>query len=844
VRLPELLAPAGSPEAARAAVQNGADAIYLGGKQFSARQFADNFSDEELREILDYCHVYGVKVYVTVNTLVHDRELESALEYLRTLYNAGVDAVIMQDLGLIRAASKLLPGLTIHGSTQMTVHNSAGVSFLEEIGVQRVVLAREMSLEDITRVRKTTKMELEVFVHGALCISYSGQCLLSSMIGGRSGNRGKCAQPCRLPYALCETDKNSSDETYTHILSPKDLNLIEHLPKLIQAGVAGLKIEGRMKRPEYVAVVVGAYRQALDRYAENPDDYSVLPETLKDLAQVFNREFTTGYLYGNLGREMMSLDRPNNRGILLGRVQKVDRTTGLVTLRIDVPLSVGDEIEFWVTSGGRKEAKVSRLLKGHIETDYAAPGEEVQIELNSTKGIHRGDRVFKTSDAQLMAKARQSYTSPVRKRKIPLELEVYLHPGEPLKLTGTDSLGNQVSVSSEVVAEEAVKRPLTQESLGQQLDRLGNTPFELSHLDFDIDARVIIPISEINKTRRKLIEGLEEKRIIKARPGKEVAAGPFRAAVNKMLEDCTSESTGTGFPTPILSVSVADSESAQAALTAGAGRIYLGGENLQRREITIKDVETIVALAQKSGSQVYYSLPRIWHENELEGIKRQVQSLLDKGLTGFSCANPGSLQLLNLLGAKEIHADYPLNIFNAQAACFFSDKGAKSYCLSPELNTQEIKQFGRMLKDAEYVVHGWPPLMVSRHCVLNSRTGSCGSDSPCQQACRKPYGLKDRMKLTFPLRTDRGCRMYIYNSKELCLIENLAELVGYGVMYLRIEAKIQDSRHVERVVTDYDKILKLIKAGVYTAEDGERARERLEASSPQGITKGHYFRGV
>lgn len=842
MRLPELLAPAGSPEAARAAVQNGADAIYLGGKQFSARQYADNFGDEDIEEVIRYCHIYGVKVYVTVNTLVHNQEMEKALEYLRFLYNADADAVIMQDIGLIRSAEELLPGLTIHGSTQMTIHNSPGIELLEELGVKRIVLAREMSLEEIRRVKEKTHMELEVFIHGALCVGYSGQCLFSSMIGGRSGNRGRCAQPCRLPYSLLEVE-GTSQETggYSHLLSPKDLNLIEQLPSLVEAGVAGLKIEGRMKRPEYVAVVTKVYRQALDRYAKDPGAFKVTPEEKYELAQVFNREFTTGYLFGNQGQALMSPDRSNNRGTFLGRVQKTDRETGRITIQTDTDLSIGDEIEFWVTSGGRKEVKVHRIYKENMAVDGVPAGETVQIEVPSSGGIHPGDRVFKTYDTHLISEAKRSYSSSLRKRKIPLKLLVRLYPGEPMVLTGEDDLGNYVSVSSEMAAEKARKRPLTEESVRQQLDRMGNTPFQLERLEFDLAPQVIIPLSEINRCRRKLVEDFEEKRSFNGGI-RQIPEKKFKIPLAKVLNKCP------GAPAEkekgqVISVSAGDTESAHAAIEKGARRIYLGGEIFQGKNISRQDMESLVRLGEKTNTEVYIALPRIFQENELEEVKQKVEDTLGVKPAGYACGNLGALQLLSSLGVEGIHADYPLNIFNRQSACYCLDKGAGTYTLSMELNMQEIGRFGLRLQEAECVVHGWPPLMVSRHCVLDTK--ELGGNSACLGRCRKSaVGLKDRMNLVFPVKMDTRCRMYLFNSKELCLIENLVQLAALGVGYFRIEAKTEGPRYVERVVSEYGNVMKMISAGHSSQEAAAAARERLEKFSPQGITKGHYFRGV
>ncbi|MEW5897967.1 MAG: peptidase U32 family protein, partial [Bacillota bacterium] len=352
---PELLAPAGSWEALVAAVQNGADAVYLGGRSFNARQSAANFDDAELARAIEYAHVRGVKVYVTVNTLVAEEELEQAARFLFFLARAGADAAILQDLGLAALAREVVPELPLHASTQMTVHNSPAVAHLRRLGFQRVILARELHLAEVQRIKEETGAGVEVFIHGALCVCYSGQCLFSSLVGGRSGNRGRCAQPCRLPYTLVDghgrplADPGRVGE---YLLSPRDLNVSRHLPALIQAGVDAFKIEGRLKRPEYVATVVRVYRQLLDRAAAlGPEKFFVAPEEAKDLAQIFNREFTAGYLFGRQGKLLMSFRRPNNRGVFLGRVRR--RENGWLQVVLEDGLNVGDGLEVWVTEGGR-----------------------------------------------------------------------------------------------------------------------------------------------------------------------------------------------------------------------------------------------------------------------------------------------------------------------------------------------------------------------------------------------------------------------------------------------------------------------------------------------------------
>jgi len=424
MKIPELLAPVGGKEAFRAAVQNGADAVYLGGQLFSARQYADNFDRAEMNTAIEYAHIRGVKVYVTVNTLVADSEFGELVDYLKFLHEAGVDAIIVQDPGIAMVVQELLPGLALHASTQMTIHNSSGAVSLKSLGFARVVLAREVSLREITQIKQKTGMELEVFVHGALCVSYSGQCLMSSMIGGRSGNRGRCAQPCRMEYTFVDEKKGvlaDPAKTGTHLLSPRDLNMIQYIPELAQAGIDSLKIEGRMKRPEYVAAVTRVYRDALDRYRTSPDDYSVPEKDLKDLTQIFNRGFTTGYFFGKQGRDMMSYKRPNNRGLRLGRVTRTDWAAKMAELALEDSLHQGDGIEYWITDGGRAGVVVNRILAGGLQgkeageqaagagkqVTEAGPGEKVWVPY--TGKVKPGDRVFKTHDAELISQAEQSY---------------------------------------------------------------------------------------------------------------------------------------------------------------------------------------------------------------------------------------------------------------------------------------------------------------------------------------------------------------------------------------------------------------------------------------------------
>jgi putative protease len=484
----EILAPAGSYDALIAAVENGADAVYLGGKQFSARASADNFGDLELENAVEYAHLRNVRIYVTVNILIDNSEIKDVMEYIKKLYNLGVDGIIVQDLGLLSLIRKLLPHMRLHASTQMTVHNLEGVKFLEGLGVKRVVISRELSLTEINSIAKQTSLELEVFGHGALCVSYSGQCLMSSLIGTRSGNRGRCAQPCRMAYALVDKSGNEveSKKIGAHLLSPKDLNTLELLPEICSSGIASLKLEGRMKRPEYVATVVQIYRQVLDRLKTNPENFCVSQEEHQKLAQIFNRDFTSGYLKGNPSRDLMSYKRPNNRGIRLGRIERIIDQGRLAEIKLDERLRIGDGVEIWVTKGGRQGYYVNEISRNGVQIDEAEKGDIVSVNIIGKPKV--GDRVFKTHDITLIEKAQQSYLKPVK--NIPIDLNFQAKEGSPFTLEGLDDEGNSVLYTSTYIVARAKKHPATNETVLQQLSRLGGTGYKIGKVLLDIEEAI------------------------------------------------------------------------------------------------------------------------------------------------------------------------------------------------------------------------------------------------------------------------------------------------------------------------------------------------------------------
>ncbi|MDF2699640.1 MAG: putative peptidase family, partial [Haloplasmataceae bacterium] len=460
----ELLAPAGSFEALKAGVAAGANAVYLGGSGFGARAFAKNFDNDEMIEAIKFAHLYNVKIYVTLNTITYDHEMKNIFNYVKFLYQNDVDAIIVQDLGLMEIIRSKFPDLEIHASTQMTIHNLDAVKFLKAKGINRVVLARENTITQIKRIVDETGIDVEVFVHGAICVCYSGQCLMSGLIGGRSGNRGKCAQPCRRRYSLKVNDETIENKKY--LLSPKDLNTIENIDKIIESGIKSLKIEGRMKSPEYVAIVVNAYRKAIDYYYEHKKVF-ISEEDISDITQIFNRKFTKGFLFNEKGNEFINLDKNNNTGLLIGKVVSCDNNKLKVKLTHD--LNLNDGIYFDNTEVGMT---VSKLIVNNKETKQAKANDLVILDVPVS--INKNTEVYKTTDAVLEDKARLIGSML---QIIPINIEVDLFINQKPKIKVTDNLGNRIDDEIEFMIEESKNQMIDNKKITEQLSKLGNTPF-------------------------------------------------------------------------------------------------------------------------------------------------------------------------------------------------------------------------------------------------------------------------------------------------------------------------------------------------------------------------------
>lgn len=836
----ELLAPAGSFEAFKAAVENGADAVYLGGKSFSARASAANFDLEELQKAICYAHERWAKVYVTVNILIADQEFPELLDYLYTLQEIGVDALIVQDVGVAELLHTILPEMDIHASTQMTVNTSWGVQYLAKLGISMVVLARETSADEMKLIAAKVPLNIEVFVHGALCICYSGQCLMSSFIGGRSGNRGTCAQPCRMTYQLVNGQKENlliQKSPGEHLLSPRDLNLAEELAELKRIGIHSIKIEGRMKRPEYVATVTRLYRQAINRMESSTGSPLLSQEEHQELLQVFNRDFTTGYLRENPGAELMSYSRPNNRGTRLGRVTRLE--SGRLFIKLEAALHPGDGIELW-TGRGREGVTVGSIWKDKTKVEEGLHGETIQIEFSGI--AHPGDRVFKTNDALLMEKARESFQEGREQRKRPLTMRLSGCAGERLCLEVSEG-ERRVAINSSCVAQKALKRPLTWEYTFQQLGRLGTTPFWLENLDLAIKEDIMLPVSELNDMRRTAVNEL-----LKEKPRSKVEQHIYRQRVDRWQQRQAEEraSLRTMKSIPRISVAVSEMETLQAALKAGAKRVLIGGEHWRsRRGFSTEEVRRSFESCRRQGIDCVWRLPRVLNQAQseclLEDLKKAAQWTEKPKLM---ISNLGELELIRAVDADWVfEVDYFLNVFNEASLAHFLRQGAQGVTLSPELHYEQIAQLAKWPR-TELMVFGDLEMMVSEYCPVGATLGERKGDRCAGPCVKEPHYLRDRMRYDFPVETDQECRMHLFNVKILNLYEELAQIRRMGISTLRLQLTRQTPKQVQQIVRLFSEAWDTINAGKKTTWTAEEGMADLTAAFPGGFTKGHFFRGV
>lgn len=500
----ELLAPAGDFSCLKAAIEAGCDAVYIGGKLFGARAFSSNFTDDEIIKAINYAHLFGVKVYVTTNTLIYDKEVERFLEYISFLHKNNVDAVIIQDLGMLDLVRQTFPNLEVHASTQMHIHNLDGASFMEKLGVKRVVLARETSISKIKEIKEKTNIDIEIFIHGALCVSYSGQCLMSSLIGNRSGNRGTCAGSCRQSYSIVD-ENNNIILNNKYPLSMKDLCSLENLKTLLDIGVTSLKIEGRMKSSSYVYTVVKLYRLAIDSYYKNNNIY-IDEKELYNLNKIFNREFTKGFLFDEENNKVINMKRPNHQGVEIGKV--INYKNNVATIKLNDEININDGLRIV----GKKDIGVnvnnfyinSKLVK------TAKKGDIITIKVNDK--VEKDDKVLLTLDSKLNEEINNIISS--NQRKVLVKAKFIAKEDKQITFELTDFI-NKVVVISENKVTKALNKPITKEEIKEKLNKIKDTVYKYESLDIEIDDNIFIPLNIINDLKRKAFEELNNKRLYK-----------------------------------------------------------------------------------------------------------------------------------------------------------------------------------------------------------------------------------------------------------------------------------------------------------------------------------------
>jgi len=872
--LPELLAPAGSPASFRAALAAGADAVYLSGKRFGARKFAANFSDEEITEGIRLAHARGVRVYVTVNTLIHDRELEPVADYLIWLYAAGADAVLVQDIGVASLAREIVPDLPLHASTQMTIHNTDGVIWAAEQGFSRVVLARELPLAEIQTIAGQTQKSgvgLEVFCHGALCYSYSGQCLLSSVIGGRSGNRGMCAQPCRKPYTLVTGEQDAYGRpgrirdipsAGSYLLSPKDLCTYRHLPDLVKAPVVSLKIEGRMKSPEYVAIVVSTYRRALDAIAAG--DWKPAAEAEQDLLLAFNRGFTNGYLFGDRYDALMARDAPDNRGICIGTVTKHDPHSGTVTVILNGTLlpATGDGLLF-KDPGQRQEDW------GFLLNNLPVTRDKKTIMFSTPRPVAPGSALCITSSREREARARQiiAHLPADLVHRVFVDLSIKVDTEGCISMVGhfESASGKKVRVSCQpdLRLVPARTRPLSRNQLEAQLKKSGDTPFVIRDCSIEYDGSLFAPAGELNRMRREFLFMAEAALLASSLPSEEEIA----RARQKLASACTEHpkiSTGTrdaviATTPPTLTVYADTPEAVSMALREGCTSICFEPAFLlprhscstrRGRNLTTtgcRAAEAAMALCRDSGARFVLKLPQITRDYYLRAMLPEISLLHAGGLAACMTENPGAAHAIRtFLPGMALCGAAGLGIFNHRTACHLSPPFC-SLTISPELSGEECHTLVRAARregctaSFALIVQGISGAMITEDCLPEPvRHCGAGGDSEGDHLF---FGIRDTTGHIFPLRTDGECRTWIGNAVETCLIDHLPAIRQAGISELVIDSRGRTDAYAGAMTRIYRDAIDQMARGS-GSEEVSGQKERVKTLAYGGITTGHFLRGL
>ena len=790
----ELLSPVGDFECLKAAVQNGANSVYLGASSFSARAKATNFGSEELLNAIKYAKLRNVSVHLALNTLIKNDEFESAVNLAIDAYNMGVDAIIVQDLGLATYLLKNYPEIPLHASTQMTVHNLDGVKQLENLGFTRVVLSRELTLDEIKYIRENTNIELEVFIHGALCISYSGQCLLSSAIGGRSGNRGLCAQPCRLPYEVIEESKSKKltlDKGY--VLSPRDNCAIEFLPELIKLGIDSFKIEGRMKTPYYVGVVTRTYRKYIDLVLNNIElDNESLRNLIKDnlnktnpetglsdreeLTQVFNRGgFSTGHFRPN--RNLIFKDKPNNMGFYIGTISHINENKGHLTLMLEDTLSVGDKISI-----NNESYTVSELMIDNRNYETLSKGKRVKIGRMKGK-ISVGSKIYRIETAKLNKSISPTFKEDKNFKKILINGKITVKENTPLSLKVWSDEGFyknlEFNAETEFIPMIAQNKPITKEKVLEQISKTGNTEFEFTNFDIDLDDNLFLPMSALNDLRRIALEGLEQ-----------LVLNTYKRNNSNISIDINNESLISNLDTDkqiSLLINLIDLNNDYTSLE-GIDKLYI-----PLKYFILPKYETLLKnLANNFNLYVY--MPHIILDSRQKNINfNKIKDTFN--IKGFVISHISQIETLKDFNL-ELIGNFNLNIYNNFSIQKLKDLNLNTITLSPELEKFEINEVTSHLNtNSEIIVYGKLPVMTNQYCYL-------GKSNRCYEKCDKKcllnnkYYLNDRMDFKFRFVPDNtACLTTIYNSKTLSVTHN-----DINTNSIRIDVLDEDIFEIQNII--------------------------------------------
>lgn len=792
----ELLSPAGDFECLKAAVQNGANCIYFGANLFSARAYANNFDDNELAKAIEYCKIRGVKTNLTLNILIKDDELESAFNVAKKAYESGIDAIIVQDLGLAKMLIKNFPNLPIHASTQMSVHNLQGVLELQELGFSRVVLSRELSIEEIEYICENSNIEIECFIHGALCISYSGQCLFSSMIGGRSGNRGKCAQSCRLPYELIENEKTTLDKGY--LLSPRDLCSLDYLPRLINCGVKSLKVEGRMKSPEYVATVTRIYRKYIN-LAKSNKPYKINEQGRKDLMQVFNRgNFSSGHLNPHANKNLIFSEKPNNMGLFLGHVAKYNPSKGLITLNLNEPIEIGDTIALEKETG---TYTISELMTKNTNIKTANPNDFVTI--GRMKGnIKVGDKIYKMSSKQLTTLAYSSFENDIQTKKIPLNCEIKIVKNSPISIHVSSACDLEIYRKLDIYCEidaiptDSIKHPLEKEKVISQITKTNNTPYYFKNIKIKLDENTFLPnIKALNELRRTALTLVED-----------FAKSKIQRATNKEFENINYYNKTNQEKSISLLLNKINLNENYTSLQ-GINNIYI-----PLKFFTQKKYEQIINdLSNKFNLYIY--LPTIIKSNYRNLLAANIEKTINTyNIKGFILSNISNFKFLKDFNTEnfEFIANYTFNIFNQRTLAELDKLGINKFTISPELDKSTIDKFLE-ISNQELICYGRTPLMNMNYCPLG-KSNRCYPECTMKCNTNNNYYLKDRLNLKFPIEPDNIQTVStLYNSKITSIAPNDFE----NITSLRIDILEENISEIQQIIDTVNKGEKL-KGTQYT----------------------------